>query len=49
MGDAVELVAHRGVDRRVAVAVHVAPQRRDAVDVAAPLAVDQLAALGAAR
>ena len=29
-------VAHGGVDARVPVAVHVAPQRRDAVDVAAP-------------
>ena len=34
VGDPVELVAHRGVDARVAVAVDVAPQRRDAVDVA---------------
>ena len=34
MGDPVELLAHRGVDARVAVAVDVAPQRRGAVDVA---------------
>ena len=37
----------RRVDRRVAVAVDVAPERGDAVEVAAPLGVDQLGALGA--
>ena len=45
MGDATELVADRRVDRRVAVAVDVAPQRRDAVDVAAAVGVDQVGAL----
>ena len=43
----VELLAHGGVDARVAVAVDVAPQRRDAVDVAAAVGVDQVGALGA--
>ena len=42
VGDAVELVADRLVDQRVAVAVDVAPQRRDAVEIAAPVGVDQL-------
>ena len=42
MGDAIELLAHRRVDRRVAMAVDVAPQRGDAVEVAAALGVDQL-------
>ena len=46
VGDLVELVAHRAVDERVAVAVDVAPERGDAVDVAAPVAVDQVGALG---
>ena len=45
--DPPELVAHGGVDRRVAVAVDVAPQRRDAVDVAVAVGVDQVGALGA--
>ena len=44
---AVELVADGGVDRGMAVPVDRAPQRRDAVDVAPALGVDQLAALGA--
>ena len=35
------------VDQRMAVAVDVAPQRRDAVDVAPALGVDQVGALGA--
>ena len=47
MGHAVELVAHGGVDARVAVAVDVAPERGDAVDVAAAVGVDQVGALGA--
>jgi hypothetical protein len=46
VGDAVELVAHRGVDARVAVPVDVAPERRDAVDVAVAVDVDQVRALG---
>ena len=37
VGDPVELVAHRRVDQRVPVAVDVAPQRGDAVDVAPAL------------
>ena len=41
-----ELLAHRRVDAGVAMAVDVAPERGDAVDVAAALAVDQLRALG---
>ena len=49
MGDPVELVADRRVDPRVAVAVDVAPQRGDAVDVAAAVGVDQVGALGRAR
>ena len=44
--DPVELRAHGGVDGRVAVAVHVAPQRRDPVEVAPAVLVDQLVALG---
>ena len=47
VGDAVELGAHGGVDRRVAVAVDVAPQRRDAVDVGVPFGVVERRALGA--
>ena len=47
MRDAVELVAHGRVDLRVAVAVDVAPERRDAVDVAPAVDVDQVGALGA--
>jgi hypothetical protein len=45
--DAVELAAHGRVDPRMPVAVDVAPERRDPVDVVAPVDVDQLAALGA--
>ena len=45
VGDAVELVAHGLVEGRVAVAVDVAPQRRDAVDVGAAVGVDQVGAL----
>jgi hypothetical protein len=40
-----ELVAHRGVDPRMSVPVHVAPQRRDAIDVAVAIDVDQVGAL----
>ena len=40
MGDLVELLAERRVERRVAVAVDVAPERADAVEVAAALDVD---------
>ena len=47
MGDGVELRLHRLVDPRMAMAVHVAPQRRDAVDVAAAVGVDQVGALAA--
>jgi hypothetical protein len=43
---AVELVADGAVDVRVAMAVDVAPQGGDAVDVVAALIVDQLPALG---
>jgi hypothetical protein len=43
--DAVELLADRPVDGAGAVAVHIAPQRADAVDVAAAFGVDQLKAL----
>jgi hypothetical protein len=46
MGDAIELRAHRLIDCRVTVAVHVAPQRRDAVQIAPPVGVNQLATLG---
>jgi hypothetical protein len=42
---ALELGAHGRVDSRVAVAVHVAPERRHAVDVAAAVDVDQIGAL----
>ena len=42
----VELVADRLVDLRVAMAVDVAPERGDAVDVMAAVGVDQLPALG---
>ena len=42
-----ELVANGGVDARVRVAVNVAPQRRDAVDVAVAVDVDQVGALAA--
>ena len=47
MGDAVELLAQRRVDDGVAMAVDVAPERGDAVEVAAALAVDQVGALAA--
>ena len=47
VGDAVELLADGRVDRRVAVAVDVAPERGDAVDVAAAVGVDQVGALAA--
>ena len=40
--DPVELVADRRVDRRVAVAVDVAPQRGDAVDVGVAVGVEQV-------
>ena len=46
VGDSLELVANGLVDQRVAMAVDVAPQRRDAVQVAAPVGVDQLVAPG---
>ena len=46
VGDPVELLAHRRVDPRVAMAVDVAPERGDAVDVAAAVGVDQVGALG---
>ena len=46
VGDAVQLLADRGVDVRVPVTVDVAPQRRHAVDVAAPCRVDEPHALG---
>ena len=45
MGHPVELVADRLVDPRVPVAVDVAPERGDAVDVAAAVGVDQIRAL----
>jgi hypothetical protein len=47
VGDAVELGPDGAVDVVVAVAVHVAPQRGDAVDVAPAIGVDQVGALGA--
>ena len=46
VGDAVELVADRLVDPGVPVAVDVAPERRDAVDVASAVRVDQVGSLG---
>ena len=46
VGHLVELVANGGVDARMVVAVNVAPQRGDAVDVAAPGGVDEVRALG---
>ena len=49
VGDAVELLADGRVDRRVAMAVDVAPERGGAVDVAAAVDVDQVGALGRAR
>ncbi len=42
-----ELVAHGAVDRRMAVAVDVAPQRRDAVEIAVAVRVVERATLGA--
>jgi hypothetical protein len=47
MRDAIELVADGAVDRRMAMAVDVAPQRRRAVDVALAVLGDQVGALGA--
>ncbi len=47
VGDLVELLAHGGVEHRVAVAVDRAPERGDAVDVAVAVDVDQVAALAA--
>ena len=44
--DPLELVVHGLVDQRVAVPMDVAPQRGDAVDVAIPLGVDEVGALG---
>ena len=46
MGDALELLAHRLVDERVTMAVDVAPQGRDAVDVAPAVGVHEVGALG---
>jgi penicillin-binding protein 1A len=43
--DAIELGPDGGVDRGVAMAVDVAPERRDAVEIAPALAVDQVVAL----
>ena len=45
--DTVELVADRAVDRRVAVAVDVAPERRRPVDVAGAVGGDQVGPLAA--
>ena len=45
VGDLVQLLAERLVDAGVAMAVDVAPQRGDAVDVTATIAVDQVSAL----
>ncbi len=45
VGDFAELRGDRGVDRRVAVAMHVAPQRRGAIEEPAAVGVDELAAL----
>jgi hypothetical protein len=47
VGHAPELIAQRGVDARVAVAVDVAPERRHTVDVPSAVDVDQVGALGA--
>ena len=47
MGDAVELLADRGVDHRVAVAVDVAPEGGGAVEVALPVDVEEVGALAA--
>ena len=47
MGDLVELLGDRPVDPLVAMAVDVAPERGDAVEVAPSLGVDQVAALAA--
>jgi hypothetical protein len=44
---AVQLRAHRGVEGRMAVAVHGAPQRGDAVEVGVAVGVPQRAALAA--
>jgi hypothetical protein len=45
MGDAVELVANGLVDRRMSMAVDVAPEGGDTVQIPAPLRVDQLRSL----
>jgi hypothetical protein len=47
VGDAVELSAHRRVERGMGVTVDVAPQRRDAVDVGVAVRVPQRRALRA--
>src|ERR1035441_8747257 len=46
MRDLIELGSDRAVDRRVAMTVDVAPQRRDAVDVGAAVGVVQIGSLG---
>jgi hypothetical protein len=46
--DPVELCPDRRVDPRVAMPVHVAPQRRDAVDIAAAVGVEEVGALSLA-
>src|SRR5690349_14216981 len=46
MSDLVELLANGRVDLRMSMAMHVAPQAADAVDISTPLHVDQRAALG---
>src|ERR1035441_6016419 len=45
MRDLIELGSDRAVDRRVAMTVDVAPQRRDAVDVGAAVGVVQIGSL----
>jgi hypothetical protein len=47
VGDLAELLADRRIDPGMPVAVDVAPERGDAVDVAAAVAGDQVRALGA--
>jgi hypothetical protein len=44
--DAVELLAHGLVERRMSMAVDVAPERGDTVQIATPVGVDQLDPLG---
>ena len=46
VGDPVELIADGPIDLGNPVPVHVAPQRRDAVEIASARGVDQLEALG---